>query len=68
MTPISTKSFVSWSFTPDPTAWGSLQRSLDPLAVVFRGLLLKLGQMRKDKEGEGREFALCPRKKKVGEG
>jgi len=76
MTPICTKSFVGWGFAPDPTG-RAYSAPPDHLAILG-GLLLKGGGRkrrgkRKEKgersgwEGwgvEGREFVLCPRKKK----
>jgi len=71
---ICTKSFVGWGLAPDPTGGAYSAPPLSPdLLAVFRGLLLRGGQGegRGGEEGGkgreergGREFVLCPRKKK----
>jgi len=58
LTPIAPDSLTASPQTP----LGSLQRSPDPL-VLFMGLLLK-GEGGKGERRRGREFVLCPRKKK----
>jgi len=60
--------FVGWGFAPDPTG-GAYSAPPDPLAV-FRGLLLKGGEVRGEEEkgGEGgsSSFALGRKKRRVG--
>jgi len=56
LTPIGMKSFVGWGFAPDSTG-GAYSAPPDFLAI-FRGLLLKKGEMRGEqerREGKGKE-------------
>jgi len=70
LTSICVKSFVGWGFAPDPTR-GADSAPPGPLAV-FRGLTSKRrggkgrgrGEEGRERRGGGREFVLCPTKKK----
>jgi len=56
LTPIRTKSFVGWDFSPDPTV-GAFSAPPGPVAV-FRGLFLKGGEGEKRKGGRREEWEI----------
>ena len=63
LTPVCTKSFVGCGFAPDLTG-AAYSATPDPLAVFIGGLFLKGGKGKGN--DRGRQFVLCPRRKKVG--